>query len=65
MAGYVKRTKPLTDTSTGPLKTSPSGMFAFPEAFRNVRPWMDRRRSTSGPRRITWSCPSKRATIFL
>jgi hypothetical protein len=37
MAGYLKRIQPLTESSTGPVKISPSGKLTLPEHSMNLR----------------------------
>src|SRR5207247_1963197 len=49
IAGNENRTRPLAESSTGPVNTSPSGKFFSPAALIQVRPATETVRSTSGP----------------
>ena len=52
-------TSPSAESSTGPVKNSPSGMLCLPPAAMKVRPSIPSRRSVPSP--VTWT--SERPSI--
>src|SRR5439155_473265 len=56
-AGKVNATSPSTESSTGPVKNSPSGMLWSPKQGMKVRPATPRRMSVPGPAMWTSSLP--------
>ena len=53
MVGVLKRTWPSTESRTGAVKTSPSGMFISPAQGTTGMPAMENLRSVSGP--VMWT----------
>jgi len=57
----VWRIVPLAESSTGPVKISPPGMFLWPSSLIQVRPATEKVRSVSGPTRWISRLPARRS----
>ncbi len=60
--GVLNRTVPSTESRTGAVKTSPSGMFISPAQGTTGMPSIENRRSVSGPVMCTCFARSIMAT---